>query len=178
MGGDHLWDALGALGETLGALAVFITLAYLARQVRAQNKASQISSFDRAMEGFNELNILLGSQKELFRIYITGLNRPEDLSDDEAARFSLLFRAYLNINATAFRAYERGAIDAETWADLAAQAQEQLDSPGGRLFRAGNRRGIPDFYESLEAHRREESTLDLSLGRTGLPRADRCEHES
>jgi hypothetical protein len=30
MGGDHLWEAIGAAGEVLGALAVFVTLVYLA----------------------------------------------------------------------------------------------------------------------------------------------------
>lgn len=34
MGGDHLWDAIGAISEALGAGAVFVTLAYLAVQVR------------------------------------------------------------------------------------------------------------------------------------------------
>jgi hypothetical protein len=28
------WEALGAIGDTLGAVAVFVTLAYLAAQVR------------------------------------------------------------------------------------------------------------------------------------------------
>jgi len=34
MGSDHLWDAIGAIGQVLGSLAVFVTLGYLAVQVR------------------------------------------------------------------------------------------------------------------------------------------------
>ena len=32
---DVNWDAVGAIGETVGALAVVLTLAYLALQIRA-----------------------------------------------------------------------------------------------------------------------------------------------
>jgi hypothetical protein len=32
------WDAIGATGEVLGAIAVFVTLAYIAVQVRSTNK--------------------------------------------------------------------------------------------------------------------------------------------
>ena len=32
------WDAIGAIGEVLGAIAVFVTLAYIAVQVRSTNK--------------------------------------------------------------------------------------------------------------------------------------------
>ena len=34
MGGDHLWDAIGAVGQMLGSMAVFITRGYLAVQVK------------------------------------------------------------------------------------------------------------------------------------------------
>jgi hypothetical protein len=33
MGVDHLWDAVGAIGQVLGSVAVFITLIYLAIQI-------------------------------------------------------------------------------------------------------------------------------------------------
>jgi hypothetical protein len=38
------WDAMGAIGETLGALAVFITLGYLAVQVRHAKDAVRLST--------------------------------------------------------------------------------------------------------------------------------------
>ena len=43
MGGDHLWDAIGATGEWAGAIAVVATLGYLAVQIR-QNASSMRSS--------------------------------------------------------------------------------------------------------------------------------------
>jgi len=39
------WDAIGAIGEILGALAVFVSLMYLAAQMRGQNKQARASAF-------------------------------------------------------------------------------------------------------------------------------------
>jgi hypothetical protein len=38
------WNAIGAIGEIIGALAVFLTLVYLALQIRQNTKAIQASA--------------------------------------------------------------------------------------------------------------------------------------
>lgn len=38
------WDAIGAIAETIGSVAILITLAYLAVQVRQANKIAQSTS--------------------------------------------------------------------------------------------------------------------------------------
>ncbi len=35
------WEAIGAIGEIIGAMAVFLTLVYLALQIRQNTKAVQ-----------------------------------------------------------------------------------------------------------------------------------------
>ena len=40
------WDAVEAIGEIVGALAVFLTLIYLALQIRQNTKAVQASAAD------------------------------------------------------------------------------------------------------------------------------------
>jgi hypothetical protein len=39
MGGDQLWEAIGAVGQVLGSVAVFATLVYLTLQVRLASVA-------------------------------------------------------------------------------------------------------------------------------------------
>ena len=38
------WDAIGAFGEILGATAVFVTLAYLAAQIRQANDLARFNA--------------------------------------------------------------------------------------------------------------------------------------
>ena len=37
------WDAIGAVGEIIGALAVVVTLAYLAVQIRASTRETEVN---------------------------------------------------------------------------------------------------------------------------------------
>ena len=41
------WDAIGAIGEVVGALAVFITLGYLAVQIRQNTKAVRATALEQ-----------------------------------------------------------------------------------------------------------------------------------
>ena len=45
------WDAIGALGEILGASAVFASLIYLAIQIRAQNRESRLGAMHEMSVG-------------------------------------------------------------------------------------------------------------------------------
>jgi hypothetical protein len=49
-------DAIGAIGEVIGAVAVFVTLAYLAVQIRQNTHSVSTSIYESAMAGFKENN--------------------------------------------------------------------------------------------------------------------------
>ena len=46
------WDAAGAIGAIVGALAVVMSLIYLATQIRTQNREAKISSVHEITEAF------------------------------------------------------------------------------------------------------------------------------
>ncbi len=50
------WDAIGAIGSILGAIAVVATLFYLARQIRQQNIIAADTSRTNRVIGIRELN--------------------------------------------------------------------------------------------------------------------------
>lgn len=162
------WNAVGAIGEIVGAVAVVATLAYLAQQIRDQNRANQTAAFEGIVDAFSQFNMMLAADTELHRIYTTGLNDPTELTDDEAGRFSWLFRAYMNNNHKIYRAYQRGSIEEKVWSQYAAEAAEQLETPGGRQFIEQS--ASWDYVNALREHRSEESVVNLSLGRTNLKR--------
>ena len=51
MGGDHLWDASGAIGEILGAAGVIGTLAYLAIQIPKSDQTARANSLQALCDG-------------------------------------------------------------------------------------------------------------------------------
>ena len=59
------WDAIGAVGEILGALAVVVTLVYLARQVSyARTEAADANRLQRS-NGLREFNLAIATDNGL-----------------------------------------------------------------------------------------------------------------
>jgi hypothetical protein len=49
------WDAIGAVGQVLGSIAVFVTLWYLAIQVRHARQSSQIAFSQGGAQAIREI---------------------------------------------------------------------------------------------------------------------------
>ncbi|MBL4709274.1 MAG: hypothetical protein JKY48_12635, partial [Flavobacteriales bacterium] len=64
------WEAISAIGEILGALAVVITLGYLALQIRhTRLEAADISRQSRA-EGVREITLAIGLNEEMSKLWL------------------------------------------------------------------------------------------------------------
>lgn len=59
------WDAVGAIGEILGATAVIVTLAYLAKQVRQTKEAQQSSGLDHRTQAILPLSLSISTTPAL-----------------------------------------------------------------------------------------------------------------
>ena len=81
------WDAIGAVGETLGAVAVLVTLVYLAIQVRSTRNAWQRQNERELLKGITLSSQLLVEQPEMAEILWKGQDTLDDLDDVEKLRF-------------------------------------------------------------------------------------------
>jgi len=163
-------QVLGNYGEFLGAIAVVATLAYLARQIRDQNRANEIAAFESVMDGFNQLNAMLAADRGLYRNFIIGLNQPDELDDEAAGSFSFLIRMYLNTFNKMYRVYRRGAMPESEWRLFAAEAAQLMETPGLRTFLENQPTERWEYIQAIKAHLHQESVVDISLGRNPLRR--------
>ena len=85
------WDAIGAIGEILGALAVVLTLGYLAIQVRQNTHGMKVAAKLEIDKQFTSYTDLLLNDPDLFELQTRGLTGQE-LSTIDAAKFSLLMQ--------------------------------------------------------------------------------------
>jgi len=89
------WDALGAVGEIVGAIAVIITLVYLAAQTR-QNTEAVRHAFQRGvMEHANEWRFKIVQDPAISELFRNGLRDPESLSANDRYRFRMFLDALL-----------------------------------------------------------------------------------
>lgn len=101
------WDAVGAIAEILGAIAVFITLAYLAAQVRQTNLISSSDSAERLFQRFDELNQLLIDNAQLRQ----ALNKESGHTADELNQVYAFANFKCNLWMSGQTAYSVGRID-------------------------------------------------------------------
>ena len=89
------WDAIGAVGEVLGAIAVVGTLAYLALQIRQNTERERLSQEFVSNQYFNELRVLIASDPEIAEIEMKGVSDLASLSDLERRRFDELLISWV-----------------------------------------------------------------------------------
>jgi len=105
------WDAIGAVGEVVAALAVVFTLAYLATQIRQNNKllrsgsrqtliANDVSSLTTNLENADVFAKLVSNQS---------------LSPEDQLRLSFMFALDLRNREFEYFQYVDGLLDEETW---------------------------------------------------------------
>ena len=93
--GSVNWDALGALGEIVGAAAVVITLVYLAVQTRQNTEAVRHAFARGVMEDANAWRFKIVENPEVSELFRNGLRDPESLDANGKYRFRMLLDALL-----------------------------------------------------------------------------------
>jgi hypothetical protein len=155
------WDAIGAIGEVTGAVAVFVTLAYLAVQIRQNTHSVSTSIYESAMSGFNDVNRLICENAELSSIFRRGSPDPTSLDEEELFRFNFITRNYTNHIYKLFRLYERGAFPENEWKNVVLEACQLFSLPGMARFKENNRY-FADLWKEMDRHKLEEfSSFDF-----------------
>ncbi|MCG8504897.1 MAG: hypothetical protein MI755_09845 [Sphingomonadales bacterium] len=106
------WEAIGAIGETLGAAGVIVTLVYLALQIRLSNRDAEAASFK------NTLALSISSFHEMIKgengdVIMNGLLDYDDLAGREKLVFDNVMNSWFTVIASALFARERDLVDDE-----------------------------------------------------------------
>ena len=146
------WDAIGAVGELLGASAVLVTLIYLAVQIRQNTSAVATATYESTMTGFNDINIVVAGNPALASVLDRGCQNPDSLNSEEIVQFNFLLRCYTNQWWKLFKLYERGSLPASEWSIFAKEAAQFLEQPGCKPFCDQNAL-FADLYTELDKYK-------------------------
>jgi hypothetical protein len=133
------WDAVGAIGDFVGGIAVVASLIYLAIQVRhsarvtEQNtKEQQAASREAILDAFFRWRSL-AADGELSRIYLRGCEDLASLTEEERFRFGLLIEEFILVNERLFARARDGTSEIPSF--LAVRAVSRLlRSAGARQW--------------------------------------------
>lgn len=152
------WDAIGAVGEIAGAIAVVLSLIYLATQIRQSTRESQATSRDNVSKGISDVMMRIAADPETTELYGQGLMNPADLTDSETRRFDMLMYATFESFESAYSQWQRGVLAGEDWHKWKSTIGTYMSQPGCQSFwvrASGN--FTPSFIEYVETVERNEN---------------------
>lgn len=145
------WEAIGAVGEVLGALGVIATLGYLAVQIRQNTRSIRDSAFQGISGSVGELTKLLGTNPQSSAVLRRGLLSPDELTEDEWFQFSMLTHSIINDFQNYHWMHERSFIDDSLWEATANNLRVQMKLPGYQAWWKRNPIALtPGFTEYVE----------------------------
>ena len=128
------WDAIGAIGEVVGALAVIFTIGYLARQIKDNSKEVRQSSIVAINDLVNDAYEPIYYNDRNIRIWVTGHQSPAELSEEDTVIFSLFMARLANVHLTSFSQYEYETLGSIEYQKYLSSLQSLLHSPGGQAW--------------------------------------------
>jgi hypothetical protein len=109
------WEALGAVGEIVGGIAVVVTLGYLAVQIRQNTRSTRASMFQSLVEQILNFNTTFTQDAELGQVYFAGLEDLDGLSEADRTRMAFALFSQFQIFQSMFYQHRLFTIEPDYW---------------------------------------------------------------
>ena len=132
---DMSWEALAAIGQAVGAIAVVVTVVYLARQVNENVRQLRLASVNDSWTVVSDAFAPIYNSEKTMAIWVDGLHTPAALDARDTEIFVLLATRLMSAFDNVSELHALGVVNEERFANYLAFACEFLATPGGRLWR-------------------------------------------
>lgn len=114
------WEAIGAVGEIVGALAVVVSLAYLAVQIRVQNKETRFSAMHDISVGYRD-SMANFADETIATLVDKAITDYDSLTQIESIQIIAVVGRILRVWEEAFIQHEAGRLEERTWESMLKQ---------------------------------------------------------
>ena len=136
------WEAIGAVGEILGAIAVLVTLIYLAAQIRQNSQFVKAATYHSTMRARNEFNFAIATTPGVSALLIRAGDKSITFDAEERQRFNSLMWGFWNLFEDSLVQHTNGLLTPESWEATRWAMAEMLRSPGVRNWVDHNSPGL------------------------------------
>jgi len=145
------WDALGAIGELIGAGVTVVTLLYLALQIRHNKEAMQASTELEASIQLSAVSARTADNPDLRRIWdLVATNDPE-LTLAEAIHFTWHMAVIMHMYEGVWEQFQKGLVSDRIWKEYERSGSAVLRTP---LMKTWWKKRIaaysPEFYDYFD----------------------------
>ena len=128
------WDAISAISEIVGAIAVIVTLLYLAVQIREGARASRSAAVTDATTAMQAWYQDLGNNASTSGLFLDGMTKPESLSTHDQFQFVMLTHsAFLGFQRSYFLS-QAGTLDISLRDSIGTAIHAVNHLPGMALY--------------------------------------------
>jgi hypothetical protein len=148
------WDEVGAIGQVLGSIAVFVTLIYLARQIQQNTSALRSAFWQAVQDAEHRFDQSIAADPGACELFARGLAQgPQSLDSVERVRFGLQVKQLLDLAQTLHYHHETGMVDETWWRTWVPQYRAIGSAPGFVAILAERREFLrPTFRTFLEQY--------------------------
>ena len=152
------WEAISAIGQVVGALAVVISLIYLAREVRNNARATRLATMRSTSDAYNRWVQQLTEHPHVAELYYRGIRDFESLEGADIARFSALMnQPFRNVEDMYYQHME-GHLDPRRWRGFEALLRDLNAYPGVQAWWRSRAHWFSDEFAKLVNQQQQTAT--------------------
>lgn len=148
------WDAIGAIGEIIGALAVFGSLLFLGLQIKSQNRESRFAAAHEISVAFRD-SLSQSVDPAIAHILVKATEDFDSLSDSEKLVATGFVQRLMRVWEESFLQHQEGRLPDRIWDLMVSQYASLMGSP--LIVNVWTKRrsyydpSFQDFVDSIEA---------------------------
>jgi hypothetical protein len=96
------WEIAAAVAEIIGAVAVVVTLLYVARELRHNSRSLAVTALRDTTSNWHAWSNMLATSGDLAEIVARGNRDPADLGESEALRYGAFVQSFFD-NVESYR---------------------------------------------------------------------------
>jgi len=160
------WDALGAIGELVGALGVIASLFYLGTQIRQNTRSVRASSYHALVTNLANVASDVGRDARAADVFVRGQSDLSSLSPSEQRQFGLMLQSVFRSFENIFYQFSENMIDEVVWSGWKRRIIRYFWQPGvQQWWPTWHDDCHPDFRKLLEnSNPPSGPTVSLYLG--------------
>ena len=165
------WDALGAVAELLGAIAVLITLLYLARQITQNRESVESASAETVLSNISNALQNAASSSQVTHVLLRGMENMGELTEQERGQFLFWFYSYFRILEQGYHHYLAKNFSSSIWEGHARHSHTLLSTSGVMQYWEMRREVLSpafrDYIDNLATQDTSILSSDLAAKKLG-----------
>jgi len=153
------WEAIGAIGEVIGAFAVVASLIYLAGQIRHNNRLASSNSLQSILQSEMSFASIIIENADIWDRLLQGGTFTDSV---ERRKAIALYNLYLLDTANRYSQHKAGYLPEQSWEGRLETLHDYVKWPMFKTWRdsLGARSHSTDFLDLIDSIHEEETSAN------------------